>query len=173
MLQVKYNRAIVWWLLSGAILILAMVVIGGITRLTGSGLSIVEWDVISGTLPPLNEAAWAVAFGKYKQFPEFQKLNFNMTLSGFKNIFWWEYLHRLLGRIIGLVFILPFLYFFVKKQFSRWLLKRLLFIFLLGMAQGLMGWIMVESGLSENPHVSQYRLAAHLCLALSLIGAIL
>ncbi|NDK55273.1 COX15/CtaA family protein [Pontibacter fetidus] len=173
MQQVNYNRAIAWWLLSGALLILAMVVIGGITRLTGSGLSIVEWNVISGTLPPLSETAWAIAFEKYKQFPEFQKLNFNMTLSGFKNIFWWEYLHRLLGRIIGIVFIVPFLYFYVKKQFSRWLLRRLMFILLLGMAQGLMGWIMVKSGLNENPHVSHFRLAAHLCLALTLIGTIL
>ncbi|MER2997912.1 COX15/CtaA family protein [Pontibacter populi] len=173
MQQTKYNPAIVWWLMSGVFLILAMVVIGGITRLTGSGLSIVEWNVISGTLPPLNEQAWLVAFEKYKQFPEFQKLNYSMNLAGFKNIFWWEYLHRLLGRVIGLVFIVPFLYFFAKKQLPAWLFKRLLFILLLGMAQGLMGWIMVKSGLSENPHVSHYRLAAHLLLALALIGVIL
>ncbi|WP_162427232.1 COX15/CtaA family protein [Pontibacter pudoricolor] len=173
MQQTKYNPAIVWWLSSGVVLILAMVIIGGITRLTGSGLSIVEWNVISGTLPPLNEQAWLAAFEKYKQFPEYQKLNYSMDLAGFKNIFWWEYVHRLLGRIIGLVFIVPFLYFFSKKQLTGWLFKRLLFILLLGMSQGLMGWVMVKSGLSDNPHVSHYRLAAHLLLALSLIGVIL
>jgi heme a synthase len=173
MQQTKYNPAIVWWLMSGVLLILAMVVIGGITRLTGSGLSIVEWNVISGTLPPLSEQAWLVAFEKYKQFPEYQKLNYNMDLAGFKNIFWWEYVHRLLGRTTGLVFIVPFLYFFAKKQLTGWLFRRLLFILLLGMAQGLMGWVMVKSGLSDNPHVSHYRLAAHLLLALTLIGVIL
>ncbi|MEJ8755958.1 COX15/CtaA family protein [Pontibacter sp. H259] len=172
MQQVTYNKAIIWWLLSGILLILAMVIIGGITRLTGSGLSIVEWNVISGTLPPLNHTSWLVAFEKYKQFPEYQKLNFAMTLEGFKNIFWWEYLHRLLGRVIGLVFIVPFLYFWLTKQFKGWLFRRLLFILALGMAQGLMGWIMVKSGLVDNPHVSHYRLAAHLCLAIALIFAI-
>ncbi|WP_187262958.1 COX15/CtaA family protein [Pontibacter beigongshangensis] len=173
MQKVKYNRAIIYWLLSGVFLILAMVIIGGITRLTGSGLSIVEWNVISGTLPPLSEAAWVRAFEQYKQFPEYQKLNFGMNLEGFKQIFWWEYLHRLLGRMIGIVFIVPFLYFLLKKQLTGWLFKRLLFILLLGAAQGIMGWVMVKSGLSENPHVSHYRLAAHFCLALALIGVIL
>ncbi len=167
------NKAIVIWLLSGAILILVMVVIGGITRLTGSGLSIVEWNVISGTLPPLSDAAWQSAFEKYKQFPEYQKLNAGMSLQEFKHIFYWEYSHRLLGRIIGLVFILPFLYFLLTKKFTGWLLKRLLLILILGMAQGLMGWLMVKSGLVDNPHVSHFRLAAHLLLALTLIGVIL
>ncbi|WP_207434621.1 COX15/CtaA family protein [Sabulibacter ruber] len=167
------SKAITYWLLTGAFLILAMVIIGGITRLTGSGLSIVEWNVISGTLPPLTQAAWQTAFAKYQQFPEFQKVNFSMTLAGFKQIFWWEYLHRLLGRLIGLVFIIPFLYFVLKKRVSGGLLKRLLFILFLGLAQGAMGWFMVKSGLVENPHVSHYRLAAHFCLALALIGTIL
>ncbi|TPE46148.1 COX15/CtaA family protein [Pontibacter mangrovi] len=167
------NRNIIYWLLSGAILILAMVVIGGITRLTGSGLSIVEWNLLSGTLPPLSHAAWLTAFEKYKQFPEYQKLNMHMTLAGFQQIFWWEYLHRLLGRLIGFVFILPFLYFVWKGWVKGWLLRRLLFILALGMAQGLMGWLMVKSGLVDNPHVSHFRLAAHLCLALTLIGVIL
>ncbi|TXK48079.1 heme A synthase [Pontibacter qinzhouensis] len=173
MQQVTYNRAIVYWLLSGAVLILAMVVVGGITRLTGSGLSMVEWNVISGTLPPLNEAAWVTMFEKYKQFPEYQKLNVGMTLDGFKQIFWWEYLHRLLGRFIGLVFIVPFIYFLVKRQLNGWLFERLLVILLLGVVQGFMGWIMVKSGLVDNPHVSHYRLAAHFLLALALIGVIL
>ncbi|WP_266205256.1 COX15/CtaA family protein [Pontibacter kalidii] len=169
----SYNKAIVYWLLGGALLILAMVVIGGITRLTGSGLSIVEWNLISGTLPPLSEEAWATAFEQYKQFPEYQKLNKGMALEGFKQIFWWEYLHRLLGRVMGVVFILPFLYFLFTRQLTQWLFRRLLVILALGMAQGLMGWLMVKSGLVDNPHVSHFRLAAHLSLALALIGAIL
>ncbi|WP_276499692.1 COX15/CtaA family protein [Pontibacter litorisediminis] len=169
----SYNKAIVLWLLSGALLLLAMVVIGGITRLTGSGLSIVEWNVLSGTLPPLNEQEWLLTFEKYKQFPEYLKLNKGMTLAGFKQIFFWEYLHRLLGRIIGVVFLLPFLYFLFTKQLTSRLFRRLLFILALGMAQGLMGWLMVKSGLVDNPHVSHFRLAAHLALALTLIGVIL
>ncbi|PTX14938.1 cytochrome c oxidase assembly protein subunit 15 [Pontibacter mucosus] len=167
------NKAIIYWLLSGALLILAMVVIGGITRLTGSGLSIVEWNLIGGTLPPLSHEAWQVAFEKYKQFPEYQKLNKGMSLEGFKAIFFWEYLHRLLGRLLGVVFIVPFLYFLFSKKLTSWLFRRLLFILALGMAQGLMGWLMVKSGLVDNPHVSHFRLAAHLALALALIGLIL
>ncbi|MCX2741526.1 COX15/CtaA family protein [Pontibacter anaerobius] len=164
-----YNKAIVYWLLSGALLILAMVIVGGITRLTGSGLSIVEWNLISGTLPPLNQEAWITAFEQYKQFPEYQKLNTHLTLEGFQKIFWWEYLHRLLGRLVGLVFILPFLYFLITKQLTSGLFRRLLFI----LAQGVIGWLMVKSGLVDNPHVSHFRLAAHLSLALALIGVIL
>ncbi|MCP2044333.1 COX15/CtaA family protein [Pontibacter sp. HSC-36F09] len=173
MRQKSVSIPVVLWLISGIVLVLAMVIIGGITRLTGSGLSITEWNLISGTLPPLSENEWLVMFEKYKQFPEYQKLNFGMTLAGFKQIFMWEYLHRLLGRIIGIVFIVPFLYFLLRKMLAPWLVKRLVFILLLGMAQGLMGWVMVMSGLSENPHVSHYRLAAHLMLALSLVGVIL
>jgi heme a synthase len=164
---------VVLWLISGILLVVAMVVIGGITRLTGSGLSITEWNLISGTLPPLSEAEWMVMFEKYKQFPEYQKLNFGMTLSGFKQIFMWEYLHRLLGRFIGIVFIVPFLYLLYRKMLAPWLIKRLVFILFLGMAQGIMGWVMVMSGLSEMPHVSHYRLAAHLTLALLLVAVIL
>ncbi|RNI27235.1 heme A synthase [Rufibacter immobilis] len=167
------TKSIQYWLLTGAFLILAMVVIGGITRLTGSGLSIVEWNVISGTLPPLSEEAWQKAFWQYQQFPEFQKVNYSMSLAGFKQIFWWEYLHRLLGRVIGIVFLIPFGVFLLQKRLKDWLLKRLLFILFLGMLQGAMGWFMVKSGLVDNPHVSHYRLAAHFCLALALIGTIL
>ncbi|GAB3813106.1 COX15/CtaA family protein [Pontibacter rugosus] len=168
-----YNKAIVYWLLTGAVLVMAMVIIGGITRLTNSGLSIVEWNLISGTLPPFTDAAWMATFEKYKQFPEYRMRNVGMTLQGFKQIFWWEYLHRLLGRVIGLVFILPFLYFLTSGQLTPKLTRRLLFILLLGMAQGLMGWLMVKSGLVDNPHVSHYRLAAHLCLALAVVSVIL
>lgn len=173
MTQKSIPAAVVLWLISGIVLVVAMVIIGGITRLTGSGLSITEWNLISGTLPPLSEAEWLVLFDKYKQFPEYQKLNFGMDLAGFKQIFMWEYLHRLLGRFIGIVFIIPFLYFLYRKILATWLIKRLVFILFLGMAQGVMGWVMVMSGLSEMPHVSHYRLAAHLTLALLLVGVIL
>lgn len=173
MRQKSVSIPVVGWLISGIVLVVAMVIIGGITRLTGSGLSITEWNLISGTLPPLSESEWLVMFEKYKQFPEYQKLNFGMTLSGFKQIFMWEYLHRLLGRFIGIVFIVPFLYFLYRKILAPWLVRRLVFIMLLGMAQGVMGWVMVMSGLSEMPHVSHYRLAAHLTLALLLAGVIL
>ena len=169
----EHKNAVITWLWSGIFLVVLMVVIGGITRLTGSGLSIVRWDVISGTIPPLTEAKWMETFEEYKQFPEYQKLNYNMTLEGFKNIFWWEYIHRLIGRFIGIVFIVPFIYFLAKKSFSKETIKHLIFILLLGMAQGVMGWIMVKSGLQENPHVSHYRLAMHLSLALLLVGTIL
>ncbi|MGV3539478.1 MAG: COX15/CtaA family protein [Rufibacter sp.] len=167
------SKAVVVWLLTGALLIVVMVVIGGITRLTGSGLSMVEWNVLSGTLPPLSEAEWQATFSKYQQFPEYQHVNYSMSLTGFKEIFWWEYLHRLLGRVIGLVFLIPFLVFLHFRKFTKPLLKRLLFILFLGMLQGLMGWFMVKSGLIDKAHVSHYRLAAHLCLALALIGTIL
>ncbi|SIT77771.1 COX15/CtaA family protein [Pontibacter indicus] len=173
MRQNTVSKPVIIWLISGIVLVVAMVIIGGITRLTGSGLSITEWNLISGTLPPLSEAEWLVMFDKYKQFPEYQKLNFSMDLAGFKQIFMWEYLHRLLGRLIGVVFIVPFLYFLYRKALAPWLVKRLILILLLGMAQGVMGWVMVMSGLSENPHVSHYRLAAHLCMALLLVGTIL
>ncbi|MDO6391799.1 COX15/CtaA family protein [Pontibacter sp. BT731] len=173
MRQKTVSIPVVAWLISGIVLVVAMVIIGGITRLTGSGLSITEWNLISGTLPPLSESAWVILFEKYKQFPEYQKLNFGMTLSEFKQIFLWEYQHRLLGRLIGIVFVVPFLYFLYRKMLAPWLVKRLVLILLLGMAQGVMGWVMVMSGLSENPHVSHYRLAAHLTLALLLVGVIL
>ncbi|MBA9078779.1 COX15/CtaA family protein [Rufibacter quisquiliarum] len=166
-------KGVVLWLLTGAFLILLMVIIGGITRLTNSGLSMVEWNVISGTIPPLSEAEWQVVFQKYQQFPEYQKINFSMDLQAFKQIFWWEYLHRLLGRVIGVVFFVPFLLFLGRGYLKGWLLRRVLLILVLGMAQGAMGWLMVKSGLEDNPHVSHFRLAAHLCLALALIGTIL
>ncbi|MDX5348484.1 MAG: COX15/CtaA family protein [Hymenobacteraceae bacterium] len=169
----KSKYFIIYWLLSGVVLVTAMVVIGGITRLTGSGLSIVEWKVISGTLPPLTPEAWNTAFEQYKQFPEYQKLRQGMQLHEFKSIFWWEFVHRLLGRFTGLVFIIPFLMMLVRWQLQIWLLRRLLIILALGAAQGLMGWLMVKSGLQNNPHVSHYRLAMHLSLALFLISTFL
>ncbi|EMR02140.1 COX15/CtaA family protein [Cesiribacter andamanensis] len=173
MLHTTHPTLIKVWLWSGIGLISLMIAIGGITRLTGSGLSIVEWKLISGTLPPLNQTEWQQAFESYKQFPEYQKINFAMSLQDFKGIFWWEYIHRFLGRLIGLVFLLPFVYFLWRCMLSRLLIRRLLLILLVGALQGGMGWLMVKSGLVELPHVSHYRLAAHLSLALLLIGLLL
>ncbi len=148
-----------------------MVIVGGVTRLTHSGLSIVEWQPIVGALPPLNEDEWLQTFDKYKQTPEFRIVNPNMQLDGFKSIFWWEYSHRLLGRTIGMVFFLPLLYFIARRYVDRALAWRLAGIFLLGGLQGAMGWYMVKSGLVDNPRVSQLRLTAHLGLAFLIYAA--
>jgi heme a synthase len=167
-----YRSAIRCWLVSVAILIAAMVLVGGATRLTESGLSIVEWKPVSGALPPLGEQAWTEAFEAYKQIPQYQQINADMTLSEFKTIFWWEYSHRLLGRVIGAAYLLPFLFFLWRGAFAGELRKRLWSIFGLGALQGVVGWWMVASGLSERIEVSQYRLATHLVLALVIFAAI-
>jgi cytochrome c oxidase assembly protein subunit 15 len=159
------QKPIAVWLLACCALVFAMVVVGGVTRLTDSGLSIVEWQPIVGTMPPLNQKDWDELFEKYHQTPQYKKVNLGMSLDEFKGIFWWEYFHRLLGRVIGLAFFIPFLYFIVKKAIDRPLGLKLMGIFLLGGLQGAMGWYMVKSGLVDNPHVSQYRLTAHLGLA--------
>lgn len=166
------HRGLIVWLMTGYVMVLLMVMIGGITRLTGSGLSIVEWNVIMGAIPPLNEQDWAVAFEKYRQFPQYQLVNTHMTVDDFKSIFWWEYIHRLWGRLIGLVFVVPFIYFFVKKRLTPGLIRNLLFVFILGGMQGAMGWYMVQSGLVDNPYVSHFRLTAHLLLALAICGVL-
>ncbi|WP_234567379.1 COX15/CtaA family protein [Rhodohalobacter sp. 614A] len=158
------------WYWSGAVLIFVMVVIGGITRLTGSGLSMTDWNPIMGAIPPLSEAQWEEVFEQYKQFPEYREINYNMTLPDFKAIFFWEYIHRLLGRIIGLVFIIPFAWFVIKKKVDARNIKRGIILFVLGLSQGLLGWFMVMSGLVDVPEVSHYRLAAHLLLAFSIFG---
>ncbi|MCL4104259.1 UNVERIFIED_CONTAM: hypothetical protein GTU68_035121 [Idotea baltica] len=142
-----------------------MILLGGVTRLTNSGLSMVEWKPLIGIVPPLSEQAWLEMFEKYKQFPEYRKLNLGMSLEGFKSIFMYEYLHRVLGRLIGVIFLLPFLYFLAKGRLRSGLVPNLLLMFFLGGLQGLLGWYMVKSGLVDNPHVSQYRLTAHLGLA--------
>jgi len=142
-----------------------MVVLGGFTRLTGSGLSMVDWRPFMGWLPPLTDGEWQRVFGMYQQSPEFQKLNSQMDISAFKNIFWLEFLHRLLGRIIGIVFLLPFIYFLAKAYIGRNEWSKYLLMFVLGGLQGVLGWYMVKSGLVDNPHVSQYRLTAHLVAA--------
>jgi cytochrome c oxidase assembly protein subunit 15 len=159
------QKPIAIWLLACCALVFAMVVVGGVTRLTDSGLSIVEWQPIVGTMPPLGQKDWDELFEKYHQTPQYKKVNLGMSLDEFKGIFWWEYFHRLLGRLIGLAFFIPFLYFVVKRAIDRPLGLKLTGIFLLGGLQGAMGWYMVKSGLVDNPHVSQYRLTAHLGLA--------
>ena len=164
------NRKIGIWLLCGCILIFCMVVIGGITRLTGSGLSITEWKPIMGAIPPLNNTEWQIAFQKYKQIPQFQQVNYDFSLEDFKTIFFWEYLHRLIGRLIGIVFIVPFLWFYFKGMFDKKTLGKVLFLFLLGGLQGFLGWFMVKSGLAERTSVSHIRLAIHLLTAFLTFG---
>ena len=165
------QKSIGIWLLACCALVFAMVVVGGVTRLTNSGLSIVEWQPIVGTVPPLSDKDWDEVFEKYHQTPQYKKVNRGMSLDEFKGIFWWEYFHRLLGRVIGLAFFVPFVYFLARKAIDRPLGFKLAGIFLLGGLQGAMGWYMVKSGLVDNPHVSQYRLTAHLGLAFLIYAA--
>src|SRR5471032_1941796 len=169
----KTRKAVGLWLLAIAAVIMAMVTIGGLTRITGSGLSITEWDPIMGAIPPLNDASWAEAFAKYQRIPQYIIENRDMTLAGFCGIFWWEWTHRFLGRLLGVLFVVPFLGFAwagaIRK--SEW--PRFVVLFLLGGLQGFIGWWMVESGLETRVAVSQYRLAIHLGAAILLLGAIL
>lgn len=159
------DRAVVVWLWTVYAFIAAMVLIGGITRLTGSGLSMVTWHPLMGALPPLNEADWLTVFEQYKQSPQYLQVNHWMTLGDFKRIFFWEYFHRLFGRLIGVVFFLPWLYFTVRRRLQgRWAVRAFI-AFVLGGLQGLLGWYMVKSGLVDVPEVSHFRLAAHLSLA--------
>lgn len=161
----KDNKKVVYWLFTGCFLIFVMVIVGGITRLTHSGLSISDYKLISGTIPPLNEEEWIAEFEHYKQFPEYQKLHYHFTLEDFKDIYFWEWLHRFIGRFIGIVFIIPFLYFLITKQLSRSTIKKSLVLLFLGGFQGFLGWYMVKSGLVDIPAVSHYRLAMHLVTA--------
>lgn len=156
-----------------ALMVFLMIIVGGATRLTQSGLSIVEWKPLSGTFPPMTAEAWQEEFGAYKAYPEYQQLNQGMTLAEFKGIFWWEYSHRLLGRLIGLMFALPLLYFIAKRFIPPHLKMRMFFLLALGAGQGLLGWYMVQSGLVDRPAVSHYRLAAHLSMAVVLFTALL
>ncbi|BAU46822.1 heme A synthase [Sulfurifustis variabilis] len=158
------------WLLVCCALIFAMVVLGGVTRLTRSGLSIVEWNPVMGAIPPLTEHQWEAEFEKYRQTPEYLKVNYGMSLAAFKQIYWVEFAHRLLGRAIGFVFLVPFLYFLVRKRIGRELAPKLVTLFVLGGLQGALGWYMVASGLVDDPHVSAYRLTAHLGLAVVIYG---
>ena len=167
------RRSLARWLLVCCALVFAMVVLGGVTRLTHSGLSIVEWQPLVGTIPPLTEQAWLDLFEKYKQTPEYRQVNLGMTLDGFKGIFWIEYFHRLLGRLIGAAFLVPFLYFLLRRMIDQQLAWKLAGIFVLGGLQGAMGWYMVKSGLIDDPRVSQFRLTAHLALAFLIYAAML
>jgi len=160
------------WLYAVAMLIFAMVLLGGATRLTESGLSITEWQPVIGTLPPLSDSEWKTEFDKYKAIPQFKVLNSGMTLSEFRAIFWWEWTHRLLGRLIGVIFLLPLLFFLWRGWIGRGLRKRLLAIFALGALQGAVGWWMVASGLADRVEVSEYRLATHLVLACLIYTAV-
>jgi len=170
---IQSRRIVALWLLVCCALVFIMVVVGGVTRLTHSGLSIVEWQPIVGTLPPLNDAQWAETFAKYRQTPEFRLRNHDMTLAGFKGIFWWEYGHRLLGRVIGLVFLIPFLFFLFTRRLDPEVAWMLGGIFVLGALQGVVGWLMVASGLVDEPRVSSIRLATHLGLAFLIYGFML
>jgi heme a synthase len=167
----RSSRLVAIWLLVGVFMIIVQVLLGGVTRLTGSGLSITEWKPIMGALPPMNEADWLVAFEKYKQIAQYKYLNSHFNLSDFKFIFFWEWFHRLWARLIGVVFIIPFVIFIIQKRFKSEMIRPLLILFLLGALQGLVGWVMVQSGLedSELVYVSHYRLAIHFVLALGLL----
>ncbi|WP_454814077.1 COX15/CtaA family protein [Labrys neptuniae] len=160
------------WLVIVAVLVIAMVVVGGATRLTESGLSITEWQPIKGTIPPLSDGEWAAEFEKYKQIPQYVKLNLGMSLEEFKFIYWWEWSHRLLGRLIGIVFAVPFLIFWLRGWLTPRLTVKLVGLLALGGSQGLLGWWMVKSGLADRTEVSEYRLAMHLSLACLILTAI-
>ena len=161
-LFVPVNKLLISWLWLGIFMVLVQIMLGGITRLTGSGLSITRWDIVTGTLPPLNEAQWEEAFNLYKESPQYQKINQDFVLSDFKFIFFWEYIHRLWARTLGFVFLIPLIYFAVKGFLDKFLIKRLLLIFLLGILAAVFGWVMVKSGLQDRPWVSAYKLCIHL-----------
>lgn len=163
----KENKSVVIWLLSGCLLLFIMVVVGGITRLTNSGLSMTDWHLVTDTFPPLTEEKWSQAFEEYKKFPEYQKINIHndFQLDDYKFIYFWEWFHRFIGRIIGLVFIVPFIYFLIKKRLSSETLKKCVVLLAMGAFQGFLGWFMVRSGLIDNPDVSHFRLSLHLTFA--------
>lgn len=161
----KYDKGIVAWLLTGCILVWAMVIVGGITRLTHSGLSMTTWSFVVG-FPPTTQEKWQQAFDHYKTSPEYKLINSYFTIDDYKSIYWWEYIHRQIGNLIGVVFMVPFIYFLIKKRIKGDLMLKVIGIFILGGLQGLLGWYMVKSGLINEPHVSHYRLAAHLMTAL-------
>lgn len=163
----KNNKSVIYWLLSGCILLFIMVTVGGITRLTNSGLSMTDWHLVTDTFPPLTEEKWQAAFDEYKKFPEYQKINIHndFQLSDYKFIYFWEWFHRFIGRIIGLVFIIPFVYFLIKKKLNSETIKKCIILLGMGAFQGFLGWFMVKSGLIDNPDVSHFRLALHLTFA--------
>ena len=161
------NKAVIIWLLSGCLLLFIMVVVGGITRLTNSGLSMTDWHLVTDTFPPLTEEKWSQAFEEYKKFPEYQKINVHndFQLDDYKFIYFWEWFHRFIGRVIGMVFLVPFVYFLIKKRLSSETIKKCLVLLGMGAFQGFLGWFMVRSGLIDNPDVSHFRLSLHLTFA--------
>ncbi|WP_053971597.1 COX15/CtaA family protein [Mangrovimonas sp. ST2L15] len=161
----KDNKKVIYWLFTGCFLIFIMVIVGGITRLTHSGLSISNYKLISGAIPPITEQEWHEAFDLYKQYPEYQKLNTHFSLEDFKDIYFWEWFHRLIGRLIGVVFLIPFIYFLMTKQLTSKTIKKSIILLGMGAFQGFLGWYMVKSGLVDRPDVSHFRLAAHLTTA--------
>ena len=172
-LDQNYKNSIMLWLITLTIMVFLIIIIGGLTRLTDSGLSMVDWQPILGTIPPLNNNQWQEVFNDYKLTPEFLYVNKNMTLDEFKYIFWWEWFHRFFARLIGLVFIIPFIYFLIKKNLNSFFYKRFSIIFSLGLFQALVGWWMVKSGLSDDPFVSPYRLTFHLTNAVIIYALLL
>lgn len=171
MRQNRSSKAVATWLFIGVGMLIVQIILGGITRLTGSGLSITEWDVITGTIPPMNSEAWAIEFSKYKTSPQYRFLNSDFTLNDFKFIFFWEWFHRFWGRLIGIVFAIPFIYFLVRRQFRPDMIKPLIILFLLGALQGAVGWIMVASGLTGDAiYVAPTRLALHFIFAMVLLS---
>jgi len=169
----SYNMGVYIWLLALTTMVLLIIIIGGLTRLTDSGLSMTDWKPLLGVIPPLSQDKWLIVFEMYKQTPEFKIVNRSMTLEEFKFIFWWEWFHRIFARLIGVVFIIPLIYFLIKKQVSKSLLLRLPIVFMFGIFQAFVGWWMVKSGLSENPYVSPYRLTFHLLNALIIFSILL
>ena len=172
-LDQNYKNSIMLWLITLTIMVFLIIIIGGLTRLTDSGLSMVDWQPILGTIPPLNNNQWQEVFNDYKLTPEFLYVNKNMTLDEFKYIFWWEWFHRFFARLIGLVFIIPFIYFLIKKNLNSFFYKRFSIIFSLGLFQAVVGWWMVKSGLSDDPFVSPYRLTFHLTNAVIIYALLL
>ncbi|AXG74988.1 heme A synthase [Flavobacterium arcticum] len=163
----KQNKAVITWLLLGCVLVFIMVVVGGITRLTNSGLSMTDWHLVTDTFPPMSEEKWEHAFEEYKKFPEYQKINIHndFTLDDYKFIYFWEWFHRFIGRIIGIVFIIPFVYFLIRKKLDKATINKCLILLGMGALQGFFGWFMVKSGLIDNPDVSHFRLSLHLTFA--------
>jgi len=171
--QDKNDKQVAIWLMSVAAVIFFMIMLGGATRLTHSGLSMVDWNPIMGVVPPLNDAEWEQTFKRYQEFPEYQKVNRGMTVDEFKSIFYYEYFHRVLGRLIGLIFLIPFLFLWFRGTIRRNMLPQMIILFILGGLQGVLGWYMVKSGLVKDPQVSQYRLTAHLLAAVMIYGYLL
>jgi cytochrome c oxidase assembly protein subunit 15 len=167
-----FSKAVKIWLITGCVLLFFQVVIGGITRITGSGLSITKWEIVTGTLPPLSSADWEEAFDLYKETPQYKKINDGMSMSDFKFIYFWEFFHRFWARAMGFIFLFPFLYFLWKKAFDKKLLRSLAYVFILAVLAASMGWIMVASGLLDRPWVNAYKLALHLSVALSCFGVL-